>query len=194
MSHPAHPDPESLRELGESSTNVANAWAGAEEYLSQGLVVWARRMVGDDQKLAVRAALTCCRLVLDQYPTDGSDTHAPKQYLDDMLAKISRWVDNPSNTNKEAVRSALDTTRSLHAWQGHTDQAHFWILEAVDHASLAVWAGERSSYIVPLDFGTCSARSAACVLHALLVSKQPEAQAVDRVVGAVWNVVNGKAD
>ncbi|MFN0249564.1 MAG: hypothetical protein ACKV2T_21950 [Kofleriaceae bacterium] len=194
MSHPAHPDPDSLRELGESSTNVANAWAGAEEYLTQGLVVWARRIVADDQKLAVRAAVAACKLVLDQYPTDGADTHAPKQYLDDMLAKINRWVDNPSNTNKEAVRSALDTTRSLHAWQGHSQSSHFWTLEAVDHASLSVWAGERSSYIVPLDFGTCSARSAACVLHALLVSNVAEVDAVGRVVATVYNIVHGKVD
>jgi hypothetical protein len=194
MSHPAHPDPESLRELGESSTNASNSWAGAEEYLSQGLVLWARRLVADDQKLAVRAAVAVCKLVIDQYPTDGADAHAPKQYLDDMLAKISRWLDNPSNTNKEAVRSALDTTRSLHAWQGHAQSAHFWTLEAVDHASLSVWAGERSSYIVPLDFGTCSARSAACVLHALLVSNVPEAEAVDKVVSTVFNIVHGKLD
>jgi hypothetical protein len=194
MSHPAHPDPESLRELGESSTNVANAWAGAEEYLSQGLVVWARRLVADDQNLAVRAAVAACKLVLDQYPTDGADAHAPKQYLDDMLAKINRWVDNPSNTNKEAVRGALDTTRSLHAWQGHAQSAHFWTLEAVDHASLAVWGGERSTYIIPMDYATSSARSIACVLHALLVGKMPEAEAVDRVVSTVFGIVHGKID
>lgn len=192
MSHPAHPDPETLRELGESSTNVANAWAGAEEYLTQGLVVWARRMVADDQKLAVRAAVACCKFVLDRYPTDGADAHAPKQYLDDMLAKINRWVDNPSNTNKEAVRHALDTTRSLHAWQGHAQSSHFWTLEAVDHASLAVWGAERSTYIIPMDYATTSARSITCVLHALLTSGVPEAEAVERVVATVLDLVHGK--
>lgn len=181
----ARPDPETLRELGESSTNASNSWAGAEEYLSQGLVVWARRQVAHDQKVAVRAAIAACRLVIDKYPTDGASAQAPKQYIDDLLAKIQRWVDNPSNNNKEAVRSSLDTTRQLHAWQGHQDSAHFWVLEAVDHASLAVWAGERSSYIVPLEFGTCAARAVACVLHALLVSGVPEAQAVEAVTGAV---------
>jgi hypothetical protein len=188
------PDPETLRELGESSTNVANAWAGAEEYLSQGLVVWARRQIADDQKLAVRAAVAACKLVLDRYPTDGADAHAPKQYVDDMVAKINRWVENPSNTNREAVRTSIDTTRQLHAWQGHATSSHFWILEAVDHASLAVWAGERSSYIVPLDYGTCSARSIACVLHALLVGGAAEDAAVAQVVDAVVTVVRGKAD
>ena len=66
----------------------------------------------------------------------------PSNYLDDMLARINRWVDNPSNTNKEAVRSALDTTRSLHAWQGHAQSAHFWTLEAVDHAIRTKFAGK----------------------------------------------------
>ena len=179
------PDPESLRELGESSTNVSNAWAGAEEYLSQGLVTWVRRSVADDQKVAVKAAVAACRLVIDKYPTDGADTHAPRQYIDDMLAKIQRWIDNPSNTNKEAVRTSIDTTRQLHAWQGHSDSSHFWVLEAVDHASLAVWAGERSSYIVPLDFSTCSARAVACVLHAMLVQGVPEASAIDQLTGVV---------
>jgi hypothetical protein len=48
-----------------------------------------------------------------------------------------------------------------------------------------VWAGERSSYIVPLDFGTCAARSIACVLHALLLQGTPEEQAVDMLTGVV---------
>ncbi len=185
------PDPEALRELGEGSTNVSNAWAGAEEYLSQGLVVWTRRHVADDQRAAVRAAVAACRLVLDRYPTDGAETHAPKAYLDEILGKTQRWLDNPSNTNKEAVRSALDTTRQLHAWQGHADDPHFWILEAVDHASLSVWAGERSSYIVPLDFATCAARAVACVLHALLTSGTAETAAVDQLTGIVATASHG---
>lgn len=179
------PTPEDLREIGETSTNVSNAWAGAENYLSQGLVHWLRRRLSSDQKAAVKAALAACRLVVDKYPIEGADAQAPKQYIDDVLAKTQRWVDNPSNTNKEAVRSSLDTTRSLHAWQGHAEHAHFWILEAVDHASIAVWAGERSSYIVPLDYGTCAARSIACVLHALLLHGHAEEHAVDLLTGVV---------
>ena len=186
-------DPEALRELGESSTNVSNAWAGAEEYLSQGLVTWTRRQVADDQQAAVKAAVAACLLVVQAYPTDGADAHAPKQYVDDLLAKIQRWIDNPSNTNKEAVRSTLDTTRQLHAWQGHTTSPHFWILEAVDHASLTVWAGERSSYIVPLDFATCAARAVACVLHALLVNGTSEGAAIDQLTGVV-RIASGVRD
>ena len=185
MTESARPTPDELREIGETSTNVANAWAGAENYLSQGLVHWLRRHLSSDQKAAVKAALAACRLVVEKYPTDGAEAQAPKQYIDDMLAKTQRWVDNPSNNNKETVRSSLDTTRSLHAWQGHEEHAHFWILEAVDHASIAVWAGERSSYIVPLDYGTCAARSIACVLHALLLQGTPEAQAIDLLTGVV---------
>ncbi len=179
------PDSEFLRELGETSTNASNAWAGAENYLVQGLVHWVRSQVSDDQKVAVRSALNGCKLVIDKYPTAGAEAQAPRQYVDDLLAKIQRWLENPSNTNKEAVRGSLDTTRQLHAWQGHQQSVHFWILEAVDHASLAVWAGERSSYIVPLDFGTCTARALACVLHALLLSNVPEAAAVAAVVDAI---------
>lgn len=187
-------DPDALRELGESSTNVSSSWAGAEESLSQGLVVWTRRKIADDQKAAVKAAVAACRLVIESYPTDGADAHAPKQYVDDMLAKIQRWIDNPSNTNKEAVRSTLDTTRQLHAWQGHQTSPHFWILEAVDHASLAVWAGERSSYIVPLDYATCAARAVACVLHAQLVSGLSETSAVDQLTGVVRVAAGARAD
>jgi hypothetical protein len=179
------PDSEFFRELGEISTNASNAWAGAENYLVQGLVHWIRQQISDDQKVAVRAALDGCKLVIEKYPADGADTQAPRQYVADMLAKIQRWLDNPSNANKEAVRGSLDTTRQLHAWQGHQRSTHFWTLEAVDHASLAVWAGGRSSYIVPLDFGTCTARSLACVLHALLLAKVPEPEAVASVVGVV---------
>ncbi len=55
----------------------------------------------------------------------------------------------------------------------------------MDHASLAVWAGERSSYIVPLDYSTCAARSIACVLHAMLLVTWTEQQAVDTLTGIV---------
>jgi hypothetical protein len=184
------PTPESLRELGEMSTNASTAWAGAEEYLSQGVVQWIRRNFSDDQKTAVRAAVAVCKLVIEKYPTTGAEVQAPKQYLDDTLARIQRWIDNPSNTNREAVRTSLDTTRQLHAWQGYSTVDHFWILEAVDHASLAVWAGERSSYIIPLDFGQCAARSVACVLHALLVSGTSEEAAIEQIANAVDSVTH----
>jgi hypothetical protein len=79
----------------------------------------------------------------------------------------------------------LDVTRDRHAWQDEHDLDHFWTLEAVDHASLAVWSGERSSYIVPLDFATCAARSVACVLHSLLTRGETEERAVALIVDAV---------
>jgi hypothetical protein len=188
------PDPEALRELGESSTNVANSWAGAEEYLSQGLVTWTRRQVADDQRAAVTAAIMACRQVIDRYPTDGADAHAPKQYVDDLIAKIQRWIENPSNTNKEAVRSTLDTTRQLHAWQGHQRSSHFWTLEAVDHASLSVWAGESSSYIVPLEFAACAARAVACVLHAQLLGGVTENAAIEQLTGIVLGATAPRSD
>lgn len=179
------PDHESLRELGESSTNVARAWAGAEDYLSRGLLVWTRRAVEGDQLIAVKAALAACSLVVASYPVDGGDAQAPRRYIDDMLTAIVRWLDNPSHNHKEMVRSSLDTTRQLHAWQGHERSPQFWTLEAVDHTCLAVWSGERSSYIVPLDFATSAARAVTCVLHALVARGESEARAIDAVVGAV---------
>lgn len=177
------PSIESLHELGESTTNVANAWAGAEEYVSRGLVEWVRRTVGDDRAHAVRGALAAIDLVLPTYPSSGAQ--APKKYIDDMVTAIRTWAENPSHNNKETVRSALDVTRQVHAWQTPTDIPHFWILEAVDHACLAVWSGERQSYIVPIDFATTAARAVACVYHALVASGTPSDAAVARVVDAV---------
>jgi hypothetical protein len=81
----------------------------------------------------------------------------------------------------------LDVTRSAHAWQQESDVASFWILEAVDHASLAVWSGERASYIVPMDYATCAARSVACVLHAMLDAGTLEAPAITSIVDAVYH-------
>ncbi|MBA3819402.1 MAG: hypothetical protein H0X17_10960 [Deltaproteobacteria bacterium] len=178
------PDIDALRELGENTTNVANAWAGADDYLSQGLLVWTRRTIEDDRKHAVRAALAVCKLVAGTYPI-GNEAQAPKQYIDTMLASIQRWVENPSHSNHESVRSALDVTRQVHAWQAPDHIPHFWTLEAVDHACLAVWSGERSSYIVPMDFATCAARSVTCVFHVLTSSGQSEADAIQAVVDAV---------
>lgn len=177
------PSFETLHEIGESTTNVANAWAGADEFASRGLVEWVRRTVGDDRAHAVRAALAALDLVHATYPETGAQ--APKKYIDDMIGSIRNWAENPSHNNKEAVRSSLDVTRQVHAWQTPTDIPHFWILEAVDHACLTVWSGERQSYIVPMDFATCSSRSAACVYHALVASGTPPENAAAKVVEAV---------
>lgn len=181
------PDPEELRELGENVTNVSAAWAGAPDYLSRGLKAWSRSQVGNDRKAAVGAALGACELAVGNYVADQQGL-PPKSYIDHMLASIRRWLDDPSRENTERVRSSLDVTRSAHAWQRDQDVAPFWILDAVDHASLAVWSGERASYIVPMDFGTCAARSITCVLHALLDTGMDETQAVASLVGAVRTV------
>jgi hypothetical protein len=183
------PDAEDLREIGVNSTNVSNAWAGAADTLSRGLKHWARQMIGRDQRLAVRAAIAACELVVDRY-NQHQEGLPPRSYLDHMLAAIRRWLDDPSRENTERVRSSLDITRNAHAWQREQDVASFWILDAVDHASLAVWSGSRASYIVPTDFATTAARSIACTLHALKDLGVPEQEAADRVVEAVLSVVN----
>lgn len=177
------PNIETLHEIGESTTNVANAWAGAEEFVSRGLVEWVRRTVADNREHAVRAAVAALQLVVDAYPATGGQ--APRKYIDDMIAAIQLWVANPSHNNKESVRSALDVTRQVHAWQTPTAIPHFWVLEAVDHACLAVWSGDRQSYIVPMDFATCASRSTTCVYRALLAGGTPSDTAVARVVDAV---------
>jgi hypothetical protein len=178
------PDPEELRELGENVTNVSAGWGGAPDYLSRGLKQWVKNSVGNDRKVAVSAALAACALVVDRYTSDQPGL-PPKSYIDHMLASIRRWLDDPSRENTERVRSSLDVTRSAHAWQRDQDVMAFWILDAVDHASLAVWSGERASYIVPMDYGTCAARAITCVLHALLDAKLAERDAIDAVTGAV---------
>ena len=178
------PDPELLREIGINSTNVETAWAGAANDLERGLNTWTRGTIGRDRGIAVRAALMACSLVNEQYKPDRPGL-PPREYIENMLAAIRRWLDEPTKDNAEVVRSALDVTRSAHAWQQEADVASFWILEAVDHASLAVWSGERASYIVPMDYATCAARSVACVLHALIDGGTPEAVAVSSIVDAV---------
>ncbi len=178
------PDPELLREIGINSTNVEAAWAGAASDLERGLNTWTRSTIGRDRAIAVRAALMTCSLVVDRYKADRPGL-PPREYVDTMLGNIRRWLDEPTKENTEAVRSALDVTRSAHAWQQTSDVESFWILDAVDHASLAVWSGERASYIVPMDFATCAARSVACVLHAMLDAGVNESVAVESIVGAV---------
>ena len=179
------PNPDTLRDLGENVTNVANAWAGATDYLSRGLKAWTRDAISGDRTNAVQAALAACTLVAATYPSQPGEGLPPRTYIDNMLAAIRTWIADPSKENTEAVRSSLDVTREAHAWQRETDVAPFWILEAVDHASLAVWAGERSSYIVPMDFATCAARAVACVLHAMLDSGETEPNAIAAIVKAV---------
>jgi hypothetical protein len=179
------PRPEDLAELGESTTNVANAWAGANEYLSRGLVEWTRRQITDNRAHAVRAALAACELVAPQFPNEPVEGLAPKKYVDDMIAAIKRWLADPSKENTQTVRSSLDVTREAHAWQRDQDVAPYWIVEAVDHTCLAVWSGERASYIVPMDFATCGARAVACVLHTLIDMGETSHRAAERVVDVV---------
>ena len=178
------PDAELLREIGVNTTNVSTAWAGAADDLARGLKAWTRSAIGRDRAVAVRAAFTTASLVVARYKNDRPDL-PPRKYIDDMMELIQRWLEEPTRDNTELVRSALDVTRSAHAWQHETDVESFWILEAVDHASLAVWSGERASYIVPLDFATCAARSIACVLHAMLDGGTPEEAAIEAIIGAV---------
>jgi hypothetical protein len=178
------PDPEMLRAIGENDTNVASGWGGAPDTLSRGLKQWAKLTVANDRKVAVSAAIAACALVADKYTVDQPGL-PPKSYIDHMLASIRRWLDEPSRENTERVRSSLDVTRSAHAWQHEEDVTAFWVLDAVDHASLAVWSGERASYITPMDFGTCAARAVTCVLHALHDSGVSEREAIDAVVAAV---------
>jgi len=183
------PDPELLREIGINSTNVEIAWAGAANDLARGLNTWTRGTIGRDRGIAVRAALMTCMIVTERYKADRPGL-PPREYIDNMLVLLRRWLDEPTKDNTEAVRSALDVTRSAHAWQQDDDVASFWILEAVDHASLAVWSGERASYIVPMDYATCAARSVACVLHAMLDAGVLEGPAVESIVEAVYRAAS----
>lgn len=183
------PDPELLREIGVNSTNVEGTWAGAANDLARGLNTWTKSTIGKDRSVAVRAALVACSLVADRYRSDRPGLPS-REYIETMLAGIRRWLDEPTRDNTEAVRSALDVTRSAHAWQQQDDVASFWILEAVDHASLAVWSGERASYIVPMDYATCAARAVACVLHAMLDAGTLEDTAVKSIVDAVHSAAS----
>jgi len=173
-----------LRALGEPRVRD---WAGAAEPIGAGLVEWTRRAVGHDQAVAVRAALEACALVAASYP-DAPAGLPPRGYLDGMLAAIARWLDQPNRDHREAVRSSLDVTRERHAWQTDEDDPYFWALEAVDHACLAVWAGERASYIIPVDFATCAGRAVACVFHAMRSAGRGDQGAADAVIDVVLRV------
>jgi len=129
-----------LRSLGEQHVHD---WAGARDAIAAGLVEWTRGAVVHDHRTAVRASLAACKLILVHYPQSGG---SPRKYIDNMIAVIQRWVDEPTRENQEVVRGALDYTRAVHAWATPTDSIAFWILESVDHACLTVWAGERASY------------------------------------------------
>lgn len=170
-----------LRALGEPRVHD---WAGAAEPIGAGLVEWTRRAVGHDQMLAVHAALAVCALVAADYP-EAARGLAPRAYVDHMLAVIRRWLDQPTREHREAVRSSLDVTRARHAWQTDEDDPPFWILEAVDHTCLTVWAGERASYILPVDFATTAGRVVACVFHAMRSAGHGEQRAADAVIDVV---------
>jgi hypothetical protein len=174
-------DLENLRALGEPRLRD---WAGAAEPIGAGLVEWTRRAVGHDQSLAVRVSLAACALIAAEYP-DAAPNLAPRAYVDHMLSVIRGWLEQPSREHREAVRSSLDVTRERHAWQTDEDDPKFWILEAVDHTCLCVWAQERASYIIPVDFATTAGRAVACVFHAMRSAGAGEQGAADAVIDVV---------
>jgi len=174
-----------LRDLGQQADTITTQWAGARDLVSRGIKVWAKRQI-KNQRSAVSTSLAACDLVVDRYVPEQAGL-PPKSYIDSMLAMIRRWLDDPSRESTERVRSALDITRSAHAWQHEEDVAPFWILDAVDHASLAVWSGETASYIVPTDYTTTAARSITCVYHAMIDLKVPVEEAARTVMTAVLN-------
>lgn len=178
------PDPEMLRDIGLNSTNVEAGWAGAANDLARGLNFWTRSVIGRDHSIAVRAALASCKLVVNDYQQDQPGL-PPRSYLDNMMSAIGRWLEQPSKERSDEVRSLLDVSRTAHAWNRDTDVESLWIVETIDHASLAVWSGERASYIVATDFATTAARSVTCALHAMLDAGKPEAEAVSAIVDAV---------
>jgi hypothetical protein len=171
-----------LRALGEPRIHE---WAGASEPIGAGLVEWTRLAICHDHQLAVRTAIDACAQVVDELPPDSP--HAPRDYVDGMMAAIRHWLDQPSTANRDTVRAALDVGRELHAWQADDDAA-FWIREAVDHACLTVWAGERASYIIPVDFATSAGRVIACVFHALCSSGHDARAAADAMIDTVLRV------
>jgi hypothetical protein len=171
-----------LRALGEPRLHE---WAGADEPIAAGLVEWTRLAISHDQTLAVRASLAACALVAGSYT--GGDARPPRAYVDHMLAVVAQWAAQPSREHREAVRSALDVTREAHAWQTD-DDPQFWVLEAIDHAGLTVWAGERASYIIPLDFATTAGRVIACVFHAMRSAGHDAQHAADAVIDVVLKV------
>jgi hypothetical protein len=172
------PDLADLRVLGASTTEV---WAGANDPVSRGLVAWAGRAIGDDRAAAVRAAYAACQLVVGKYPADTQS-----DYIDRMLDAVKAWLAEPTREHQEDTMKALDVTRQHHAWQAAESQAGMWILEAVDHAGLAVWShSELSIYITPAPPRTCAARATACVFHSLVAHGLAEADACNAVVAAV---------
>jgi hypothetical protein len=177
----ARSDLANLRAIGEPRMHD---WAGAREPIPAGLVEWTRIAIGHDQPLAVRASLAACALVTDDYPSTATSP-VPRGYIDHMLSEIRRWLEDPTRENREAVRSSLDVTRERHAWQADEDSRALWILEAVDHACLTVWAGERASYIIPLDFATTAGRVAACVYHAMRSAGHDEEGAANVIIDVV---------
>ena len=172
------PDLSDLRVLGASTTEV---WAGANDPVARGLVAWAGRAIGDDRGAAVRAAYAACKLVVGVY--SGGEQSG---YIDAMLAAVKQWLDAPTRENQELTMKALDVTRQSHAWQINEYHAGMWILEAIDHAGLAVWShSELSIYITPAPPRTCAARATACVYRSLLTHGKSEADACKAVVAAV---------
>jgi len=55
-----------------------------------------------------------------------------------MMMAIERWLAQPTRENLEVVRSALDFTRELHAWQTDEDELGFTYADA-DRVLVAVY-------------------------------------------------------
>lgn len=173
------PDLADLRVLGAKTTEV---WAGATDPTSRGLIAWANRRFGDDREAAVRGGLAACKLVVDSYPSEN----ARRAYVDAMVASMEAYLAAPTREHQEATMKLLDVTRAQHAWQAPDETAALWILEAVDHAAIAVWSNSGMSiYITPAPPRMSAARGCACVLRALVLLGKSEDAAAAELVAAI---------
>jgi hypothetical protein len=139
-------------------------WAHAEGLELVGLERWGTQLAKSDREAAV------CALVLAAEYGFPKILEAGGSVLDDMgyrgdevmdgasvealLDRAARWVDEPSEVNRQHVQDGFDPTRQLHVWEDDlrpTDaSAYHWYYEVGQCVAAAIVKGkgdaDHSSY------------------------------------------------
>ena len=144
--------PTSPTSVSLGASHASEVWAGATDpIVARPRRVDPARRFGDDRDARrARRLVAACKLVVGDYAA-AERAAAPRSYVDAMIDAIERWLAEPTQRASAKRRCSVARRRRARSTRGRStdDAAAFWILEAVDHAGLAVWVGERAVDLHP---------------------------------------------
>jgi len=131
-------------------------WPHADTPELVGLERWGTQLAKSDREAGVCALVLAAQHGFPRVLAAGGDELADMGFRGDevldgasvevQLDRCARWVDDPSEPNRQAVQDGIDPTRQLHTWDPdllpRDAQAFRWYAELGQLASVAIIKGD----------------------------------------------------